>query len=92
MSLILPNDYKSQEEYQIAIEDSAEHCKHFALQLCESLEYTCYQVPVFDDIEKHLKFAEGSIRRARRIIKEELQGREANRKRQLQITREQKPG
>jgi len=90
MGLILPNDYSNKEEYQLALEDCTDKVKHFALQISESLDYTCYQVPVFDQIDLFLKHAEGSIRRARRTIKVELEGREANRRRQLQKTKEKK--
>jgi len=88
--MILFGDYPNKEEYQIAIEDTAEKVKHLTLEISDSLNDSCYQVPSFEQIDTYLKHAEGSIRRARRIIKDELQGREANRRRQLQKTKEQK--
>ena len=88
--MILFGDYPNKEEYQIVLEDTAEKIKHLALEISDSLNDSCYQVPSFEQIDIYLKHAEGSIRRARRIIKDELQGREANRRRQLQKAKEQK--
>lgn len=64
------------------LEDSSQACKNHALIIVEALEKFCYDTPDFTEIDRYLKFAEGSIKKARKIIKNEIEGREVNRKRQ----------
>jgi hypothetical protein len=90
MSLILPSDYPTVEDYQGALEDAAEHCKHNALTLQESLDYDCYRVPDFETIERWIKMTQSSLRKVRKTIEMEKLSREANRYRQEQKRKQQK--
>jgi hypothetical protein len=76
-------------ETQQSFEESAQDFKTHALMLAQTLEQYCYDIPDFTEIDRYLKFAEGSIKRARKIIKVETQGREVNRKRQIEKTKNQ---
>jgi hypothetical protein len=89
--LITPDQFKDKEEYLTALEDEAEKLKSYALTMVESLDYSCYQVPDFEKLEQFLKFAEGSIKKARRLIKNEIWSREVNRHRQIQKQKEKQP-
>jgi hypothetical protein len=86
--IILPEQYPNKGDYQIALEDAADKCRYHATIMQESLDWTCYQVPSFEEIDRLLKMAESSIREARKIIRIELEGREANKRRQQQKTKE----
>jgi hypothetical protein len=90
MSLITPADYPTKGEYQTALEDTADACRHHAVLLAESLDFTSFEVPDFTDLERFLKMAESSVKKARKTIKYELQSRAANRARQRQKLQQEK--
>jgi hypothetical protein len=71
------------------LEEQASRCKHHAVVMQESLDFSCFKVPDFEEIDRRLKMTESSIRETRKIIRIELEGREANRRRLQQKTKQQ---
>jgi hypothetical protein len=86
--IISIEQFPDKNAYCEAMEDHAETIKSYALTMVESLDWSTSDIVTLDEIDRFLKFAEGSIRKARRIIKNEQESREANRKRQIQKEKE----
>jgi hypothetical protein len=77
------------EDDQFDIAYQVELCKRHAVTIVSRLMDFVYKLPNLEDIDKELKHIEGSISKARHIIKDEIKGREINRRRQINRLKEQ---
>jgi len=68
---------------QFDIAYQVELCKRHAVTIVSRLTDFVYRLPNLEDIDKELKHIEGSLYKARRIVKDEIKGREINRRRQI---------